>query len=298
MLSARKTHLDALAVTLLLVCCVFWGAQQVLVKATLPLVPPVLQAALRFVLATAMLCVWCRWRGVVLFKRDGTLWVGVLAGSLFALEFIALYLGLAHTSASRLTIFLYTSPFIVALVLPLIVPAERLNPAQWLGLGLAFAAVAYALMDAAKPGPWWADALALAAGAFWGLTTVVIRASKLGSIAPERLLFYQIAACAVLMPWVSLLLGEDWGAARSSFTPFAAASIVLQAGVGAFASYLTWMWMLGRYPATRLMSFTFLTPMFTLIFAAFWLNEAVTLPTVLALLGVGAGIILVNRKNP
>ncbi len=292
----RKAHLDALAVTLLLVCCLFWGAQQVLVKATLPIVPPVLQAAVRFLLATIMLWAWCSWRGVALFTRDGTFKAGLLAGGLFALEFIALYLGLAHTSASRLTIFLYTSPFIVALVLPMIVPAERLKPLQWLGLSFAFAAVAYALSDAAKPGPWWADALALAAGAFWGLTTVVIRASKLANVAPEKLLFYQIAACSVIMPWVSLALGENWTLTGAQVNAFAIGSIFLQASMGAFASYLTWMWMLGHYPATRLMSFTFLTPMFTLVFAALWLGEAVTLPTVLALLGVGVGIVLVNRK--
>ncbi len=33
-LSARKTHIDALAISLLLACCMFWGFQQVLVKAT------------------------------------------------------------------------------------------------------------------------------------------------------------------------------------------------------------------------------------------------------------------------
>jgi drug/metabolite transporter (DMT)-like permease len=292
----RKPKLDAIASILLLVCCLFWGAQQVLVKATLPMVPPVLQAAVRFLIATVLLCAWCAWRGIPLFKRDHALGAGILAGSLFALEFIALYLGLAHTSASRLTIFLYTSPFIVALILPLIVPAERLKPLQWVGLGCAFAAVTYALTDAAKPGPWWADALALAAGAFWGLTTVVIRSSKLGSVGAEKLLFYQIATCSLLLPWVSLGLGEDWQAAWGSLNRFALVSVGLQAAVGAFASYLTWMWLLGRYPATRLMSFTFLTPVFTLMFAALWLGEPVTVPTVLALLGVGVGIVLVNRK--
>ena len=43
--SARKDHLDGLAVAILLACCLFWGFQQVLAKATIPEVPPVLQAA-------------------------------------------------------------------------------------------------------------------------------------------------------------------------------------------------------------------------------------------------------------
>ena len=48
-MNTRRTHLDWLAISLLLLCCLFWGWQQVLVKATLPEVPAVSQAALRFI---------------------------------------------------------------------------------------------------------------------------------------------------------------------------------------------------------------------------------------------------------
>jgi drug/metabolite transporter (DMT)-like permease len=70
----------------------------------------------------------------------------------------------------------------------------------------------------------------------------------------------------------------------------------VQVFVGAFASYLTWMWMLGRYPATKLSSFVFLTPVFALVFAAVWLGEPITAKLVAALALVGVGIVLVNRK--
>ena len=44
----RKTHLDSLAISLLLLCCAFWGFQQILIKATVGEVPPLWQATLRF----------------------------------------------------------------------------------------------------------------------------------------------------------------------------------------------------------------------------------------------------------
>ncbi len=295
---ARKTHLDALAIALLLACCLFWGAQQVLVKATLPLMPPVMQAALRFAGATLLLWAWCQWRTIPLFKRDGTLKVGLLAGGLFALEFVCLYIGLAHSSASRLTLFLYTCPFFVALLLPLFVPSERLSNTQWLGLLCAFVAVAFAFADHRTVQTlWWADILALGAGIFWALTTVVIRATPLVTLSPEKLLFYQLAASAVLLPPLSLALGEVWLSNLSNLTTFTAWSLVLQTVIGAFASYLTWMWMLSRYPATRLASFTFLTPVFALVFGNWWLDEPITPPLIAALLLVGVGIVLVNRKS-
>ena len=51
----RKAHLDALAVTLLVGCCLVWGGQQVLAKATLAEMPPIFQAALRLGGATGLL---------------------------------------------------------------------------------------------------------------------------------------------------------------------------------------------------------------------------------------------------
>ena len=296
-MTARKDHLDATAVSLLLACCLFWGFQQVLVKATLAEVPPVFQAAVRFAGATLLLWLWCLWRGVALFGRDGSLPGGLLAGALFSAEFACIYLGLQHTSASRLTVFLYTSPFWVAALLPLLVKTERLRPMQWVGLACAFAAVVFALregfLDGGAGRTWPGDLLGLAAGALWGLTTVTIRATALARVSAEKMLYYQVAVSTITLPVLSLALGEAWD---FGFSGFAAGSLVVQTVVGAFASYLAWMWMLGRYPATKISVFVFLTPIFALIFGALWLKEPVTPSLLAALALVAAGIVLVNRK--
>jgi drug/metabolite transporter (DMT)-like permease len=221
----------------------------------------------------------------------------LLAGLLFATEFACLYIGLQFTTASRLTVLVYTSPFWVALVLPLWVHAERLRPLQWLGLVIAFSSLAFVFGEgfaANSPGrQWLGDALALAAGLSWGMTTVTIRASSLARVSAEKLLFYQVAVSAVILTLLSLLLGESW---RWHFSAFAATSLVLQTVVGAFASFLAWMWMLGRYPATKISVFIFLTPIFALLFGSLWLREPVTPGLLAALTGVALGIVLVNRK--
>lgn len=297
-MAERKEHLDTLAISLLLVCCVFWGFQQILIKTTVGEVPPLWQAALRFVGATALLWTWCLWRGVKLFERDGTLRAGLLAGLLFAGEFTCIYLGLRDTTASRLTVFLYTSPFVVALLLPRLVPAERLRAVQWLGLTIAFAAVAVAFSEGfngeSGPRQLRGDALALAAGVLWGLTTLVIRASAMAKASAEKTLFYQVAVTAVVAPLLSLGLGEAWSL---QYSAYAWTSIALQTAVGAFASYLAWMWLLRHYPATQMASFTFLTPVFALVFGVLLLSEPLTTQLVLALAGVAAGIVLVNRRT-
>ncbi|MCJ0765544.1 DMT family transporter [Variovorax terrae] len=296
MTPTRKNHLDALAVSLLLACCAFWGFQQILIKTTVGEVPPLWQASLRFVGATVLLLGWCAWRGIRLFERDGTLPAGLLAGLLFMAEFACIYLGLRDTTASRLTVFLYTSPFVVALLLPRFVPSERLRGVQWVGLVIAFVAVAFAFSEGfshTTARQVRGDALALAAGIFWGLTTLVIRSSKMMTVSPEKTLFYQVAVTAAAAPLLSLALGETWS---FSYSAWAWTSIGLQTAIGAFASYLAWMWMLRHYPATQMSSFTFLTPVFALVLGVAVLGEPLTLQLVLALAGVAAGIVLVNRK--
>lgn len=292
----RKAHLDTLAISLLLGCCLFWGLQQVLIKATIAEIPPMFQASLRLLGATVLLWLWCLWRRIALFNRDGSLAAGLLAGALFGAEFACIYLGLQYTTASRLTVFLYTSPFWVALLLPFWVKSEKLRGLQWVGLLAAFVAVAFALREGFTGGPAstaHGDLLALLAGMAWGLTTVVIRATSLVRISAEKLLFYQLAPSALAFPAVSWALGEVW---VWRFSAFAITSLVLQTAIGAFASYLAWMWMLGRSPATRISVFVFFTPLFALLFGAAWLGESVTTGLLVALATVAAGIVLVNRK--
>jgi drug/metabolite transporter (DMT)-like permease len=294
---ARKDHLDGIAIVLLLGCCLFWGFQQVLAKATLSELPPVFQSGVRAFGATVLLILWSRWRGISLFTNDGSLWAGLLAGGLFSFEFACIYLALSLTGASRVTVFLYTSPFWVAALLPLFVKSERLSRMQWLGLSCAFAAVVFALWDGLQTAGAgrWGDLLALLAGASWGLTTVTIRSTTLAKLSAERLLFYQIACSAAVLPLVSLAFGESWPS-LSQWSGFAWVSMFLQTVVGAFASYLLWMWMLTRYPAAKMSAFVFLTPVFALVFAALWLGEPVTFHLVLSIALVCIGIILVNRR--
>ena len=112
-------------------------------------------------------------------------------------------------------------------------------------------------------------------------------------ISPEKLLFYQIATTAIVVPWISFALGEAWS---FDWSPLAWGSVLAQTVIGAFASYLAWMWMLGRYPATKISVFVFLTPLFALLFGTLFLHETASITLLSALGLVTLGIVLVNRR--
>ncbi|MFM8346369.1 MAG: DMT family transporter [Betaproteobacteria bacterium] len=296
-MTERRHQLDAPALLCILLCCVLWGINQSAAKAALPEVPPLLQAALRSLGAAGLVLMWSRWRGIALFERDGTLPGGLLAGALFAGEFALIFWGLQYTHASRMIVFLYLSPFVVALGMPLIARSERLRPVQWAGMVAAFGGVTLAFSEgfgapAAGPLQWLGDAMGLLAALLWGATTLAIRATRLSQAPAEKTLFYQLAVSAPLLGLGAWALGETW---PTSWSSLAIGSMFFQIVVITFASYLLWFWLIRQYPATRLASFTLLTPLSGLLAGMALLGEPATARLLAALVAVAAGIWLVNR---
>jgi len=138
------------------------------------------------------------------------------------------------------------------------------------------------------------SALAIAAGLAWGLTTVVIRSTRLTTLSAEKLLLYQVAASALILPLLSLAIGESW---HVDFTTPVVLSLAVQTVLGSFASYLLWMWLLQHYPVTRISAFTFLTPVFAVGFGFLLLDEAIHVSLLVALVCVAIGIRLVNDRR-
>ncbi len=295
--NSRLDRLDRLAVVSLVALCFLWGLNQVAAKVAMPEVPALQQAAIRSVGGALLVWLWARWRGIPLWTSDGSLPGGLLAGALFAAEFACIFIGLQYTTASRMAVFIYLSPFVVALGMPFIAKSERLSGWQLAGLAAAFAGVASAFAEgftqpAAGPRQWLGDSLGIAAGVLWGATTLVIRGSALGHASAEKTLLYQLAISGVALTAAALLQGTPW---PRDLSPLVWASMGFQVVVVSAASYLFWFWLVRHYRATQLASFTLLTPVFGLAMGALLLNEPITVRLVLALLTVAAGIVIVNR---
>jgi drug/metabolite transporter (DMT)-like permease len=296
-MTERKTHLDTLAITCLLLCCVLWGLNQVATKLALATVPPLTQAAIRSLGAAMLVALWARGRGIPLDVRNGTLRGGMVAGLLFALEFGCIFVGLQYTSASRMAVFIYLAPFVVALGMPLVAKTERPDAVQLIGLAAAFCGVAWAFAEgwgAPHSGDrqWLGDALGIVAAVLWGGTTLVIRGSRLGSAAPEQTLLYQLAISGVALAVAAAATGERWPADWSAGTM---ALLGYQTVIVCFASYLLWFWLIRHYPATRLSAFTLLTPLLGLWAGVVLLDEPLTPRLLAACAAVAIGIAVVNR---
>lgn len=290
-----KNALDRSAVLILVILCASWGLQQVTIKIANQGVSPVWQSGLRSIGSAILLMIWMAVRREPFLEKDGTLWFGIVAGVLFSIEFLLIFWGLEYTHASRSSIFLYLSPFVVAVGAHLFVPGEKLRLIQVAGLCCAFAGIV-AVFGESLTYPTdrmlVGDSMLTMAALFWGATTVLIKASPLAKIAPSKTLLYQLAVSAVVLPLGSVAMGEP---GIIHMTPLIVGCLVYQMVWVAFITYLAWFWLVRHYPASRLASFTFLTPVFGVMAGGTILHEAITSRLLLALVLVGMGIYLVNR---
>ena len=297
-LTARKP-LDAFGAGVMVALCLCWSLQQIFIKLAAPDVSPTLQLSLRSLISAGVL-------GAIVLRReglrglcDGTLGAGLLVGVGFAAEFLLVSLSLKHTTASHSIVFLYTSPIFTALGMHATRPEERLGRWQWAGIALAFAGIALAFLSRNEATPagvgpsLLGDLLALAAGAAWGLTTVMIRNSALSEAAADKTLFYQLLVAGVILLFCYLASRDP----APSWTGMAYASLAYQTIVVCLVSYLVWFWLLRGYLATQLSVLSFMAPILGVIFGAIILHEPLAAPFVAGSALALAGIMLVTRAS-
>lgn len=295
-IKAARRPVDATAFGIMLVLCLCWGFQQVAIKLAAPDVTTVMQIAIRSGFTAVVLGLYLVWKGGLKQFQDGSMLPGLGIGLLFTMEFLFIAWALNYTYASHVSVFVYTSPIWAALGLHLRLPEERMSRGQWLGVLVAFIGVGIAFVGkgAAATGDagnlLLGDFLALLGGASWGLTTVVIRTSRISEAPAAKTLFYQVAVATVLM----LIVAVVTGATHTEFTQTAVLSLGFQSIVVTLLTFLVWFWMLKRYLASRLGILSFMTPLFGVASAVIVLHEPIDLSFGLGALLVLVGIVIVN----
>jgi len=289
----RRDSVDAFAAAVMVALAFSWGLNSVAFKISNGGFNPILVSLMRSAIAAVLIYGWCLARSIPVFNRDGTLWPGLVCGFLFGAEFILVFIAFDYTSVGRASLMLNAMPFWVLLGAHFML-GERLTMVRAFGVLLAFGGVFLVFSDRlGSPGPdaWIGDLLAATGGILWAATSLVIKATKLNSASPEKLLLYQLAVSAAmtapLLPFAGPLL--------RAVDVASIASVAFQAIYVVAFTYLVWFWLMRRYPASGLASFTFLTPAFSVLLGSLLLGEMLTMNVGLALALIAAGLIVVNR---
>jgi drug/metabolite transporter (DMT)-like permease len=274
-----------------------WGFNNVAIKLAIHDIPPLIQSSTRSLIAAFLVGIWTQARGIALFKRDGTLGAGILAGVLFALEFLLIYRGLVWTTATRGVLFLYLAPFFVVIGSRWLVPGDHFHLSQWLGLLLSFFGIVIAFglpTPASDPRQILGDLMLVGGAAAWAATTLIIKASALNRISAEKTLLYQLVVSAPLLGIGAIIFGERVVDAPSAL---ALGAFAYQTVYVVSITFTIWFVLVVRYSAARLSVFTFLAPLFGVAAGHFVLNEPLTPAFAVAVALVAAGLLLVNRPR-
>ena len=277
--------------------CLSWGFNNVAIKLAIHDIPPLIQSSARSLIAAFLVGIWTQARGIPLFKRDGTLGAGILAGVLFALEFLLIYRGLIWTTATRGVLFLYLAPFFVVIGSRWLVPGDHFRVSQWLGLLLSFLGIVIAFglpTPASDPRQILGDLMLVGGAAAWAATTLVIKASALNKISAEKTLLYQLVISAPLLGIGAIIFGERMVGAPSAL---ALGAFAYQTVYVVSITFTIWFVLVVRYSAARLSVFTFLAPLFGVAAGHLVLNEPLTPAFAVAVALVAAGLLLVNRPQ-
>lgn len=290
----RKERLDGTGLAALLGVTLLLAVNQIIVKEVNTGLQPVFFAGARSALATVFVWGWLQYRGLWGRVRLADLGAGLAIGAIFAVEFMALFLALDLTAVGRASVIFYSMPVWMGILGHFWLPGERLTRVRALGLLLAFAGTAWAILSKSPAGQAniWGDLCALGGALGWAGTAFLARKTRLRQAGPEAQLFWMVLVSAPLM----LLAAPFFGPLLREVTPMHWVWLLFQAGVVVTGGFISWLWLLSVYPTTTVASFSFLTPLFAIALGHLIFDEALVPGLLGAAVLVAAGIVLINRR--
>ena len=166
---------------------------------------------------------------------------------------------------------------------------ERVHPAQWLGLAVAFAGLLILLMPGLEAPPWQGALLMLVAGAAWGVYSLRGR----GAGDPLQATAGNFLRTLPMVALLSLLARESMSADTQGI-----AAAVISGALASGLGYAVWYTALPALRATSAAIVQLSVPVLAAVGGIAWLGEALTLRFVLAAAAVLGGIALVTLVRP
>ena len=215
-----------------------------------------------------------------------------MIGTLFAAEYLFLFVALDLTTVGRSALIMYSMPVWFA-ILAHFGLGERITPIKATGLALAFAGCAVAILSrpATGEGSLVGDLCALGAAWGWALTAFVARRPVMRAEGPEMQLFWMVLVSAPIL----LFAAPVFGPLIRELHPLHIVSLVFQSSVVVAGGFIAWLWLLSVYPSSSVASFSFLTPILALLMGGLIMGETVGPAILTAAVLVASGIMLINR---
>jgi O-acetylserine/cysteine efflux transporter len=273
-MSVRHTLLASLV-------AVLWGLNFVVIKVGLDQFPPLLFAALRFVVVAfpATLLVPRRdmpWR-----------WIFAVGTTMGVCQFGLLYIGMANGMPSGLSSLVLQSQALLTMLLSTWILSDVPRRRQWLGMGVALAGIGAIALAQGTSAQALGLLLVLGSSLSWAMGNICIKLSKIAN--GFRLLVWMAIVPPLPLLGLSARFESGQWAALTSLSPLGMATILYTGLVSSLLCFGLWAYLVQHYSPNQVAPFSLLVPIFGLAFSMLLLGD-----TLSPLEIVGSGLVFIG----
>ncbi|WP_284640084.1 DMT family transporter [Paenibacillus silviterrae] len=253
----------------MIVLCLIWGINFVIMKLGNGELPPVLFAALRFLIGAVVLLGVCYIKKIPLPNKSDLKWY-VLCGLFQTTYFnIAIQISLNYISAGLTSVLTYSMPLFLSLLAHKWIPGEQLTPRKTIGIGLGLVGL-FLAMNIRLGGSFWTLLLALSSAISWAVANLLFKL-KLRHCDTVQYTTWQmtIGAAGLLLCALTFQQGHfQWG--------FMSLIYILFSGIVASAlAFVMWNRILSRTEASKASISLLLVPVVGVISGLIFLHETI-----------------------
>jgi drug/metabolite transporter (DMT)-like permease len=295
--TVSKTHANSVRVKVVLAFTaiyVLWGSTYLAIRVAVEQVPPLFAAGSRFFFAGALLYGVMRLNGRP--RPAGKEWIGLLTigGLMFVVTYGAVFWAMQYVPSGFTSVLEATLPLITIAIEVFILRHQRFRWSMLGAIALGFAGVLLLLLRNEQHIPLLPCAAILLGGTAWSLGAVLTRSMvlpKSKGITAGAEMFLGGAILLVL----SALTGEMHPFPH--VTPKAFAALAYLVVAGSFLGFSAFVWLLARFPATRVSSHAYINPIVAVALGYFFLGEVVTTRMLIGTALIVASVALILRKE-
>ena len=292
----KNRPVDFLAASFLIIFSILLGLNQVMVKLVNEGMHPVFQVALRSTFAIFPILIYCYILKKKIIINNGSLIPGIIAGILFAIEFIFLFTALDYSTVTRVSLIFYTMPVWLTLAAHFLIENDKLNLNKILGLIIALVGLFLAVYEPTTgydTSQFYADVYSLMASLCWATIAIMLKTTRLSNATPETQLLYQLVVSGIILLPLSMQLNDYVRNIDLDLILIFSFQVIVIMCMG----FIGWLWIMSRYSASSTSSFAFLTPIFGVLFGWLIMDDPINEQIYLSLFFTCLGIYLINKRG-
>ena len=288
--------IDGIAALFLIIFSILLGLNQVLVKLVNEGMHPIFQVALRSTLAIFPILIYCYIRKKKIDFFDGSFLPGLIAGVLFAIEFILLFTALDYSTVTRVSLIFYTMPVWLSVAAHFLIKNDTLTLNKFIGLIIALIGLIFAIYQPVTNyniQQFYGDLFSLLASFCWAIIAIMLKTTRLTRSSPETQLLYQLIVSGIILLPISLMLEDFIRDINNQIILIFSFQVIVIMCLG----FIGWLWIMSKYSASSTSSFAFLTPISGVLFGWLMMDDVINEQIFISLFLTCLGIYIINKKS-